>query len=91
MAFYMNLITTTKIFMKMNWNTFRLLYFFTAQIWDLTYTFLRKTTLNYKQQWYATNFYGSIKSAPSPNPKKLAHMLKLWDYYRLSNPARKKF
>ena len=34
---------------------------------------------------------GSIKSAPPPNPKKSAHMLKLWAYYGLSNPARKKF
>ena len=33
----------------------------------------------------------SIKSAPTPNPKKSAHMLKLWACYGLSNPARKKF
>ena len=36
-------------------------------------------------------FYGSIKSVPPPNPKKLTHLLKLWAYYGLSNPARKQF
>ena len=39
----------------------------------------------------APNFQGFIESAPPPNPKKLDHMPKLWAYYGLSNPARKKF